>query len=93
MSNANIGCELPHLLCDIATTHGAATWWFLSFYTNEINSFKEVYGGIKKRLSQHFSMISKSGMTEPTNMNYKYLSMEELMVALNVAFRAAVTDS
>ena len=56
--------------------------------------WKQFYSkaGIKKRLSQHFSMIAKSGMMDTPNMDYKNVSMEELMVALNVAFKVVVAD-
>jgi radical SAM superfamily enzyme YgiQ (UPF0313 family) len=57
-------------------------WIWRQFYSK---------AGIKKRLGHYFPRIARTG-TQTGTINYQELSMEELMLALNVAFKVAVTD-
>jgi len=57
-------------------------WIWQKFYSK---------AGIKKRIGHYLPRISL--MNKPIeSINYREFSMEELMVALNVAFKVAVTD-
>ena len=57
-------------------------WIWQQFYSK---------AGIKRRIGHYLSRISRIDQTTDS-INYRDFSMEELMLALNVAFKVAVTD-